>query len=234
MAMAQGRRRHALVAVLGTSLMILGGCGASHKTEVKDSWMARVPEEQLGDVRQAQASRNQAMDEVTRADVAIGDAERALDVARRNVDAAKHRKDAEQATLKAAEITGQRASIDQAQAELRNAEADLAAARAHVGWREQNVEAWKAQKRHREREVTVADAELSFARYLALKQHGDIRAEDISEKELRSAISDARSKALEARRDADAKAQQAQQARVAWQQLRDQVRGYGGSGWNRR
>jgi hypothetical protein len=232
--MAQARRRHVLVAVLGTSLMILGGCGASHNTEVKDSWLARVPEEQLGDVRQAQAARSQAMDGVMRADVAIDDAERALDVARRNVDAAKHRKDAEQATLEAAKVTGQRSSIEQAQAQLRAAEAELSAARAHVGWREQNVDAWKAQKRYREREVTVADAELSYARYLALKQHGDIRAQDLSERDLQAAITDAQRKALEARRDADAKAQQAQSARVAWEQLRNQSRGYGGSGWNRR
>ncbi|MFL5350972.1 MAG: hypothetical protein ACJ8AT_39895 [Hyalangium sp.] len=227
--MAHVRGRHALVAVLGTSLMILGGC-ASHTTEVQDSWMARVPESELGSVRQAEAARRQALDEIARADVAIGDAERALDISHRNVEAAKNRRDAEAATLKAAELTGQRASINQAQAQLRNAEAGLQLAQAQVGWRGQNVDAWKAQKKFRERDATVAEAELSYARYLALKQHGDVRADDISEKNLRSKIADARNDALEARREADAKIQQAQQARVAWEQLRSQSRGYGGSG----
>ncbi len=226
--MAHVRGRHVLVAVLGTSLMILGGC-ASH-TEVKDAWLARVPEQQLGNVRQAEAAKRQANDEVTRASVAIGDAERALDIDRHNREAAKNRKKAEESALDVANLSGQRANIDQAQAQLRNADAALSVAQAQVDWREQNVDAWKAQKRLRERELVVADAELSYARYLALKQHGDVRAENISEKDLRSAISDARSKAMEARQEADLKAQQAQQARVAWEQLRNQARAYGGAG----
>ncbi|WP_224243119.1 hypothetical protein [Hyalangium gracile] len=201
---------------------------------MEDSWIARVPEENLGDVRQAQAARHQAADAVMRADVSIGDAERALDVARRNVEAAKHRMDAEKATLEAAQVTGQRSSIDQAQAQIRAAEVDLAAARAHVGWRKQNVDAWRAQKVLRERELEVAEAELAMARYVALKEHGDIRVQDISERDLQAAINDAQRKTTEARREADSKAQQAQQARVQWEQLRGQARGYGGSGWNRR
>ncbi|WP_224364878.1 hypothetical protein [Hyalangium versicolor] len=231
--MIQVRARHALVAVLGTSLMILGGCSA-HNKAVQDSWLARVPEENLRDVRQAQVARDRAADAITRADVSIGDAERALDVARRNVDAAKNHMDAEEATLEAARVTGQRASIDQAQGQFQTAEAGLAAARAHVGWRKQNVDAWRAQKQLRERELEVANAELAYSRFLALKQHGDIRVQDISEAELQKDITKAQRKATEARREADAKAQQAQQARVAWEQLRTQARGYGGSGWDRR
>jgi hypothetical protein len=230
--MAQVRGRHALVAVLGTALWLLGGC-ASNKTEVKDSWLARVPEEQLRDVRQAQANVNQAADAVTRADVAVGDAQRALDVARLNVNSAKNRKDAEEATLKAAEVTGQRTTIDQARAQLSAAETGVAAAQAHVGWRAENVEAWKAQKRLRERALELADAELAYARYQALKQHGDVRVQDISEGNLRNAITKAQSRVTQARRDADSQAQQAQQARASWERLRVQAQGYGGSGRER-
>jgi hypothetical protein len=210
--------------------MILGGCGTSHNTEVKDSWLARVPEDQLADVRQAQAAKRQAVDEVTRADVSIGDAQRALDVAHRNVDAAKNRRDAQRAALDAAQAVGQRTAIDQAQDQLRDAELSLAAARAQVDWRKQSVDAWKAQKRLREREVDSADAKLSYARYLALKQHGDVRAQDISEQALQNSINDTQNRVREARREADSKAQQAQQARAEWEQLRNQTRAYGGSG----
>jgi hypothetical protein len=231
--MVEVRARHALVAVLGASLWLLGGC-ASQKTEVKDSWLARVPEAQLASVRQAQANRNRASDAVTRADVAVGDADRALDVARRNVDASKNRKKAEEATLKAAEVTGQSSSIAQAQAQLRGADAELAAAQAQVGWRAENVDAWKSQKQLRERELELADAQLAYSRFLALKQHGDVRVKDISEGELKHSISKAQDKVAEARQDADSKAQRAQKARVAWEQLRMQAQGYGGSGgWNR-
>jgi colicin import membrane protein len=231
--MAHVRGRHALLAVVGTSLMILGGC-ASHSTEVENSWMARVPEAEMGSVRQAEAAKRQAVDGVMRADVAVDDAQRALEVARHDVDMAKIGQKSAEDTLKAAELTGQRATIDQAQAQLRTAGVAQQAARAEVAWREQNVDAWKAQKRLRERENTLADAQLSYARYVALKQHGDVRAEKISEDDLRSSVSDARSKVLEARRDADAKSQQAHRSQVAWEQLRSQTRGYGGSGMNQR
>lgn len=231
--MAHVRGWHALLAALGASLMILGGC-ASHSTEVKDSWLARVPETDLGNVRQAQAAKRQAVDGVNRADVAVDDAQRALGVARHDVEMARIRHKSAEDTVKAAELTGQRATIDQAQAQLRSAGVAQQAARAQVVWREQNVDAWRAQKRLRERESNLADAELSYARYAALKQHGDVRVENMSEDDLRFAISDARSKALEARRDADEKSQQARRAQVAWEQLRSQTRGYGGSGMNQR
>src|SRR4051812_18346115 len=93
-AMAQANWREACVAVLGASLMVLGGCATRGNTEVKDSWLARVPEEGLVNVRQAEAAKRQATDNVLRADVGIEDADRALDVARRNAEAAKLRKDA--------------------------------------------------------------------------------------------------------------------------------------------
>jgi len=232
--MAQSSWRRALVAVLGTSLMILGGCSTGRNTEVKDSWIARIPEERLGSVREAQASKQQATDEVMRSKVAIGDAERALEVARRNADAAKLRRDAEKAQLEAARETGQQTSIQAAEAQLQAAEAELAAARARVDWRNENLEAWKAQKGLRDRELEVADAELNYAQYRALKENGDVRAQSLTEGDFLSILAKARREAREARRDADEQTQQARQARVQWERLRGQAQGYGGSGWDRR
>lgn len=233
--MAQSNWRRVLVAaVLGTSVGLLGGCGTSRNTEVKDSWMARVPEERLGNVREAQANRRQAEDEVTRASVAIGDAERAREVASRNVEAARLRRDAEKAQLKAAQETGQHSSIQAAEAQLQAAEVELQAARAQVDWRNQTLEAWQAQRTLRERELAVADAELNYAQYRALKENGDVRAQKLTEGDFLSILANAKKEAREARRDADEQTQQARQARVQWEQLRERAQGYGGSGWNRR
>ncbi|KFE71425.1 hypothetical protein [Hyalangium minutum] len=233
--MAQSNWRRALVAaVLGASVGLLGGCGTSGNTEVKDSWMARVPEERMGSVREAQAYKRQAADEVARANVAIGDAERAQEVARRNVEAAKLRRDAEKAQLKAAQETGQQSGIQSAEAQLQVAEAEFAAAKAQVDWRDQNLEAWKAQRQLRERELKVADAELNYAQYRALKENGDVRAQKLTEGDFLSTLDKARKEAREARRDADEQTQQARQARLQWEQLRERAQGYGGSGWNRR
>ena len=103
-----------------------------------------------------------------------------------------------------------------------------------MDWRGQNLEAWQAQKTFRERELKVADAELNYAEYRALKENGDVRAQKLTEGEFLSNLDKARKDAREARRDADEQTQQARQARVAWEQLRDRAQGYGGSGWNRR
>jgi colicin import membrane protein len=232
--MAQASWRRAFVAVLGTSLMILGGCGTSRNTEIDDSWMARVPEEGMRNVREAQANRQQTSDEVKRANVAIGDAERALEVARRSAEAAKLRRDAEKAQVEAAKETGQLPTIQAAEIQLQVAEMELGAARAQVDWRKENVEAWKAQKELREREFELADAEFHYAQYRALKENGDIRAQSLTEGDFLSILADAKRKALEARRDADVRTQRARQSRAQWEQLRGQAEGYGGSGRDRR
>jgi chromosome segregation ATPase len=232
--MAQSSWRRALVAVFGTSLLVLGGCGTGGNTEMKDSWMARIPEERLGGVREAQAFKRQATDEVKRAEVAMGDAERALQISRSSAEAAKLRKDAAKAQLEAARETGQQAGIQQAELQLQAADAELAAARAEVGWRNENLKAWQAQKGLRERELKVADAELNYAQYRALKENGDVRAQKLTEGDFLSILDKARREAREARRDADERTQQARQARAQWEQLRGQAQGYGGSGWNRR
>lgn len=232
--MAQASWRRACVAVLGASLMLLGGCGTTQNSEVKDSWLARVPEEGLGEVREAQAARRQAEDNVLRAEVAVGDAERALDVARRNVEAAKLGVETAKAQLEAARVTGQRDNIQQAEEQIQAAEAELSAARAQVSWRQEAVESWKAQRELRRRELQVAEAELSHARYLALKEHGDVRVQQLTEGNFLSDISEARRKAREAQREADAQTQQARQARAQWERLRDQAQGFGGSGPNPR
>jgi hypothetical protein len=103
-----------------------------------------------------------------------------------------------------------------------------------VIWRKETVDAWKAQKELRQRELQVADAELNHAQYLALKENGDVRAQQLTEGDFLAAISAARRNAREARQDADATTQRARQARAQWERLRGEAQGYGGSGWDRR
>jgi hypothetical protein len=230
--MFQARRRRALGGVaLGAVLaMLSGGCGSSRAARVEDSWLARVPEEQLGDVRSAQSERRRAQDEVTRADVALKDAERALQVARRNEEASRLRMEANQAALEAAQATGQRADIERARAELMNSETGVTAARAHVNWRQQSIEALQAQKALRERELDLADARLRQAEYQALQRSGDVRASELSESDFIAAVADAQKQVEDAREQVDSQAREEQQARVQWERLRTQAQGYGGSG----
>jgi colicin import membrane protein len=223
--------RTALLAAAGGALLALSGCGAGHaNTRVKDEWMARVPESELGEVRQAQTQRLQANDAVVRADVEIRDAERALEVVRREEGAARMRKEAEQASVKAAEAKGQREHIADAQATLKAAQGMHEAAKAQVSWRERVVESKKDLKELRQREAEVANAELSLAEYQALKGSGDVRADNLSEADFNKAVSEARSRLASTQKKTEKTQKQEREARAQWESLRDRAQGYGGSG----
>ncbi len=230
--MFQAKKRRVFVGVmLGASLAVLGsGCGSTKAAKVDDSWLARVPEDQLGDVRNAQSERRKAQDEVTRADVALKDAERARQVARSNADASKLRKKANETALEAAQATGQRADIERAKAELMNSETGVTAAEAQVNWRQQSIEALQAQKELREHELEVADARLNQAEYMALKKNGDVRAEKLSEADFAANLAEAQRRVEESRKRVDSQSREEQQARAQWERLRTQAQGYGGSG----
>ncbi|WP_426750469.1 hypothetical protein [Myxococcus sp. Y35] len=231
--MFQSRRRRVFAGVMmGAALTVMGttGCSSSRAAKVDESWLARVPEGQLDDVREAQTQRRMAQDAVTRSDVALNDARRELEVAKRNEDAAKSRKEAHDAALKAAKATGQSDNINEAQAELQDADLSLTAAQAQVQYREQNVKTMEAQKELRESELAMVEAKLNQAEYEALKANDDVRAQDLSEADFTAATAEAQRKVEEAQRKVQTQERQEQQARANWQRLRDQVRGYGGSG----
>jgi hypothetical protein len=229
--MIQVSWRRALVGVFSSALLILGGCSSGRaSTKVDEKWLARVPDDQLEGVREAQITQRKANDEVTRADVALRDAERALEVAQRNEDAAKSRRKAREAGLDAAKATGQGAEISRAKAELQGADTGLAAAQAEVAYRKRALTTLESLKNLRGRELAVADAELAQTEYQALKQSGDVRAQQLSGAEFAGAVADARRKAEDAQRDVDANLRQEREARAQWQQLRSQAPAYGGSG----
>jgi colicin import membrane protein len=223
--------RMALLVAASGGLVALSGCSAGHaNTRVKDEWMARVPESELGEVREAQTHRLQANDAIVRAEVEIRDAERALEVVRREEGAARMRKEAEQVSVKAAEAKGQRDQIDEAKSTLKGAEGMHEAAKAQVAWREHVVEMKKGQKELREREAEVANAELALAEYQALKNSGDVRADQLSEADFNKSVSEARSRLASTQKKVEKSRKQEGEARAQWENLRDRAEGYGGSG----
>lgn len=227
-------RKHQVLTgmVLGTAL-VLGGCSSSRhasKQQVDESWMARVPESQLGDVRNAQAEQLKAQDEVKRADVAVKDAERAAEVAKRNEEAAKLSTEANKTAVEAAQATGRASNISQAQAELKTTETQQAAAHAQLLWRQRAIDTQKARKDLRQRELELADARLRQAELVALRNSDDVRAKELSEAEFTSAVASAQRNTEEAQRQVDERLRAERQARSDWEKLRGEARGYGGSG----
>lgn len=225
-------KRHWVVGLaLGASMTFLAGCGSSKAARVDDAMMARVPEDQLGAVRDAQLARTKAADNVTRAEVAVRDAERASEVARRNGDAAKSRMEAEKAAVKAAEATGQQSPIASAKIRLQGAEAGRVAADAEVAWHDRKTETAKAEKDLRAAELKVADSELNLAQFKALERSGDVRAKNMSEANFMSVVAETQREVEDARRRVDEQKRVEQDARAEWQRLRSEApQGYGGSG----
>ncbi|MCE9666468.1 hypothetical protein LY474_01470 [Myxococcus stipitatus] len=227
-------RKHPVWAgvVLGTALSVLSGCGTSKSSQaqVDESWLARLPEEQLGEVREAQAQRTKAQDAVTRADVALKDAEREATVARQQSEAAKHSMEASKSAVEAAQATGKASSIDDAKSGMRERQSQYAAAQAELQWRERAIETRKAEKQLRERELELADARLRQVEMRTMKNSDDVRAKDLSESEFTSAVAEAQRKAEEAQRLVDTRGREEREAQAHFAKLRDEAPGYGGSG----
>ncbi|MCP3168700.1 hypothetical protein [Myxococcus qinghaiensis] len=231
--MFQNRRRQVLTGVVLGTALVLGGCSSSRsasKQQVDESWMARVPESQLGDVRNAQAERLKAQDEVKRAEVAVKDAERAAQVAERNEEAAKLSTEANKTAVEAAQATGRASNISQAQAELKTMETRQAAAHAQLLWRQRAIETQKARRDLRQRELELADARLRQTELVALRNSDDVRAKELSEAEFTSAVANAQRNTEEAQRQVDERLRVERQARSDWEKLNGEARGYGGSG----
>ncbi|RKH19669.1 hypothetical protein D7Y13_20890 [Corallococcus praedator] len=225
------KRQWMMGLAMGASMVFLAGCGSSKAARVDDAMMARVPEDQLGDVRDAQLARTKAADNVTRAEVAVRDAERAAEVSRRNGDAAKSRVDAERAAVKAAEATGQSSPIAQARSQLQGAEAGRAAAEAQVAWHDRQIDTRKAEKDLRDAELNVADAELNLAQFKALERTGDVRTKDMSEANFMSAVANAKREVEDSLRKVDAQKRVEKDARAQWERLRSETpQAFGGSG----
>lgn len=229
--MVQASWRRVLVGVLGAVLLGLGGCSSGRSsTRVDEQWMARVPQEQMQDVRVAQSTQRKAAEEVMRNEVALQDAKKARDVARHNESAADAHKKATEASLKAARSQGQSQGINQAQQALRGAELESSTAQAESEYRDRAVKTLEGLKDMRARELEVADAELSQQQFLALQRSGDVRAQELSGPAFDKKVAEARLKADKQQREVDGLLQKERQARAQWQQLSNQTQAYGGSG----
>lgn len=204
------------------------GCAGS--THVDQSWLARVPPDQLGSVNESRSAELQARDQVTRAQVAQQDARRDLDTAQREESAAHAEVAARQSALKGATERAQAEGITQANNGLNAANIRLAAARAQVDFRREQVRAADAQRRLADRQMDLAEAQVNYAEYLAVRSSGDVRVQKLKEDAFRDRVNADTQKVNAARQEADNRSRQAEVARFRWEQLRNQLQGYGGGG----
>jgi chromosome segregation ATPase len=216
--MTQSRRQCALVAVLGVSLVLLSGCSGSRKNQIQETWLATVPWEKQGSVRQFQEAKQRAATGVAEATAQSEDAQSKLNTAVNQVGAAKLRRDAYEKLLEADRLTELKATIHQAELQLRAGEARLEVAEAQVEWCEENLGDWLARKQRWEAELQLADLQLNYARYQLLKAQGDSRVASLTDEDFQSDIAEAKDRAAEARSDAEEKRARAQQAHTQWKQ----------------
>jgi colicin import membrane protein len=206
------------------------GCASGSGTRIEDSWLARVPADRLSEVHASRAAKRAAEDQVLRARATTQDAERAITVVRKEEESAAAMREAELASLEAAKARGQADGINQAERRIKDATAHQSAARARLEWQRNLIDVSKARELLREREVEVADARLDLAEFEALREHGDVRVKPLSESSFREEIEEAERRVDRARRSLDRRARDAEGARARFEGLKDQARGYGGSG----
>ncbi|MFY2558700.1 hypothetical protein ACN469_13820 [Corallococcus terminator] len=235
--MIQASRRRALGGVVAALLLGLGaGCSSSHShkkvetAKVEDSWMARVPSDQMDDVRQAQLVVSTAEEQQARAKVSVEDGQRDLQVAQGRQKAAEASQQASVDALSAAQELGQAEAIDLAQNDLAQANTELAAAKAETALREKTIATRESIVQARERELKVAEAELAQTRFLTLQRTGDVRAQDVDGDELARNLEEARAEARSAAEQVDSNIAEQEQAQATWEQLDAQTQAYGGSG----
>ncbi|MCP3136144.1 hypothetical protein [Pyxidicoccus xibeiensis] len=229
--MVQTNGRRALVAVLGAVLLGLGGCSSDRaNTKVEDEWLARLPPQEMEQVRKARLTQGKAQDEITRAQVSLEDAKRALEVAKANEDAAKARREVDEAELRAAREMGQEQVILQVQERFREGDLEFAAAQAQVDYWDRVVTTRESLQEMRARELDVANAELEMTEYVALQRAGDVRARQLDGEALATRLAEARDNAWQTQQRVEANLQRQRQAQARWQQLDDQLEAYGGGG----
>ncbi len=233
--MIQASRPRVLGGVLA-ALLLGGGCSSSHShkkaetAKVEDSWMARVPADQMDDVRQAQLVVNTAQEKENRAKVSVEDGKRELKVAKEQQKATEARQKAAEAALSAAKEGGQADDINLAQDGLAQSNMEIAAAKARTTLSEKTLTTRESIEKARASEVKVAEAELAQTRFLTLQRTGDVRAQQVDGDELARNLEKARAEARKAEDQVDANLSEQQQAQATWKELDAQTQAYGGSG----
>lgn len=223
--------RRVLVCVAWGLAVVGSGCAhnAARAPEIKDEWVARVPQEQLQPLYQARHDFRASQDEVTRAEVAVRDADSAVSVRKTRLDAAGSRVKAAEQELKAAERTGDPNQIAQARSGLQQARQNETVAQADRKVAEEQRDVAQAQKQLAEARVKTEQARVEQAKYKVLQANNDTRVKDINPLEFDQAIT----ASLNKERDAKMKLQEQQsQVASAEQRLRDarQQSAVGGAG----
>lgn len=148
--------------------------------EVKDEWVARIPESEMGPIFDARADVRRSRDELNRAEVAVKDAKRDHDVQKGLQDAEKERLDALGKAIEAARSTGDPAQIRDAQERHARGQEmfDVAKERADVG--KGRVEVAELERDLARVGVRRAEVAVEQAEYQQLRAMNDTRIRDLN------------------------------------------------------
>jgi predicted nucleic acid-binding Zn-ribbon protein len=187
--------------------------------KIEESWLARVPPENMAPVEQARTERQTQRDELNRAGVARKDAENQVSVAQNEEKAAKAQVDAAEAQLKGAKSRGQYTAINEAKTALDRAKLAHQVAQANVQRREKAVDVAKAQEDLEKARVETADTRVSQAEYRALQSSGDTRASRIDPARYDAALAASQARENEAQAKVQQRQNQYEAANTKYQQL---------------
>ncbi len=194
-------RRHLVFGSVVCGALLLGACAGGQKgpemaeaPKIEDSWLARVPAQDLGNVEQARTERRMAQDEVDRAQVDVTDAENQLKVSESKIAAAESQVEAADAQVEAAKQTGDRMRIEEAEQNLEDRKLAAQAAEQRVEMEKARVDAAKTRHQLAEARLGTRDVMVSRAEYETLRAQGDTRVADIDPTRFDQAIADRRAR----------------------------------------
>ncbi|WP_338871248.1 hypothetical protein [Myxococcus stipitatus] len=192
--------------------------------------MARVPTDDMEDVRQAQLVVNTAEENLTRSKVALKDGKDELKVAKEREKVVQSQQKVAKKAMEIGKTTDQSQDVTRAQNDLQQAEENMAAAKAETAWKEKAVTTRESMVKMRERELDVAKAQLNQARYRTLARNDDPRAKELDRDKVNEQVAKARGEATKEQERVNANLKQERQAEARWKEADTKAKAYGGSG----
>lgn len=211
---------------VAAGILTMAGCSGSRSAQVpviEESWLARVPQEQLEPVYEARSQVRRAEDEVTRAGVQVTDATSQVRVARAQLDAAERELDVAKANLAAAKEQAQRPGIIRAEQQLDVAKLAVQTAKERVKLTEERLAAAEAKRQLEVAQVDSARVNLARTEYEILSQTGDTRVEAYDAADFDKAAAATSAEEADAQKEHQKRLQAAQQAEERYQHSRSQL-----------
>lgn len=206
-----------------TAALLTFGCAGNRKVSVKDTEVARLPQDASQQWQQQQLALIQANDETARAEIAVNDAKRDREVAKSDVKIADAEIDRAKKALEAAEKARDDAAATQARSDLSFSQQKKQVAELHVEANDQQVELTETGHDLAQARQELAELDLNKAKYEALKAADDPAAANYDPAKFAEATSQKQNDISRLENEVELKRDAYARARQTWETKQQQL-----------